>query len=215
MSLSTPYQFIALEGNIGAGKTTLCKMLAKEMNAKLILEQFSDNPFLPHFYENPERFGFPVELFFMTERHKQLQENLLQAELFYDLNIADYYFMKTLLFAKNNLSEEEFRLFSRLFHVLNSTFPNPDLLLYLHRPVEVLLKNIKNRGRTYEQHITSDYLLGVQEAYFNYFKTVDSIPILILNLGDNHFDEGGREFQFVLDVLQKDYKPQTYYLNIL
>ncbi len=215
MPLNTAYQFIAIEGNIGAGKTTLSKMLAKELNAKLILEQFSDNPFLPHFYENPERFAFPVELFFMTERHKQLQENLLQAELFYDLNISDYYFIKTLLFAKKNLTEEEFRLFSRLFHVLNSTFPNPDLLLYLHRPVDVLLKNIEKRGREYEQKITADYLLGVQEAYFNYFKTVNDIPILILNLGDNHFNETENEFKFILEVLKKEYTPQTHYLNIL
>ena len=123
-----PYSFIAIEGNIGAGKTTFCELLAAEMNCRLILEQFTDNPFLPLFYEQPERYAFPVELFFMTERHKQLQEALTNTDLFTPLSIADYFFIKTLLFAKNNLNTEEFRLFQRLFEVLNSTYPKPELL---------------------------------------------------------------------------------------
>ena len=119
--INTPYSFIAIEGNIGAGKTTFCELLAKEMNCRLILEQFTDNPFLPLFYEQPDRYAFPVELFFMTERHKQLQEALTNPDIFTPLSIADYFFIKTLLFAKNNLNTEEFRLFQRLFEVLNST----------------------------------------------------------------------------------------------
>ena len=123
MTTTFPYQFIAIEGNIGTGKTTLSNLLAEEYGCRLILEQFTDNPFLPLFYDNPERYAFPVELFFMTERHKQLQEELAQTNLFQESIIADYFFIKTLLFAKNNLKEEEYRLFQRLFQVLNSTFP--------------------------------------------------------------------------------------------
>jgi len=119
-----PYQYIAIEGNIGAGKTTLCQQLFESYNCRLILEEFADNPFLPFFYENPERYAFPVELFFMTERQKQLQKYLAQQDLFKDFIVADYFFIKTLLFAKNNLNAEEYRLFQRLFNILNATFPN-------------------------------------------------------------------------------------------
>ena len=136
------YNFIAVEGNIGAGKTSFCNRIADDFNCQIILESFEDNPFLPQFYQNPERYAFPVELFFMTERHKQLQAGLLEPELFKDGTIADYFFLKTLLFAKNNLSDEEHRLFSRVFKVLNASFPKPDLLVYLHRSVENLLVNI-------------------------------------------------------------------------
>jgi deoxyguanosine kinase len=125
-----PYRFIAIEGNIGAGKTTLCEMLSADLNCHLILEQFSDNPFLPLFYNDPERYAFSVELFFMTERHKQLQESLTQPNLFHTVSLADYFFIKTLIFAKNNLTETEYRLFKRLFKVLNATFPKPDLLVF-------------------------------------------------------------------------------------
>jgi len=166
MTETLPYKYIAIEGNIGAGKTTLCNMLHKDFNCRLILEQFADNPFLPYFYENQERYAFPVELFFMTERHKQLQENLSQRDLFQQMIVADYFFIKTLLFAKNNLSDEEYRLFQRLFHILNSTFPKPELIVYLHRSVDNLIENIKARGRSYEQEIAPSYLLEIQNTYF-------------------------------------------------
>jgi deoxyadenosine/deoxycytidine kinase len=158
MDMSIPYPFIAIEGNIGAGKTTLCHMLSERLGCSLVLEQFTDNPFLPPFYDQPDRYALPVELFFMTERHKQLLEHFGSPDLFRNFTVADYFFVKTLLFAKNNLSEEEFRLFQRLFSVLNATFPKPDLLLYLHRPVDVLLQHIKKRGRSIEQQISADYL---------------------------------------------------------
>ncbi len=189
MKASMPYQFIAIEGNIGAGKTTLCKMLADDWNGKLVLEQFSDNPFLPQFYQDAERHAFSVELFFMTERHKQLQESFTQPELFNPLTIADYFFIKTLLFAGQNLKENELQLFKRLFHILNATFPKPDLLVYLHRPVDVLLQHIRKRGREYEQDIDPAYLLTIQQAYFDYFRTEQNVPILVLDLGDKNFIE--------------------------
>lgn len=200
-----PYSFIAIEGNIGAGKTTFCQMMERDYNCRIILEQFADNPFLPYFYENPERYAFSVELFFMTERHKQLQENLSQQNLFSDFIVSDYFFIKTLLFARNNLSDEEFRLFTRLFNVLNSTFPKPDILVYLHRSVDNLLMNIQNRGRAYEQDISADYLQQIQQAYFDYFKTLSDIPVLILDINDIQFWNNPIQYEQIIEELKKSY----------
>jgi deoxyadenosine/deoxycytidine kinase len=205
MTHTFPYQFIAIEGNIGAGKTTLSNQLASEYGCRLILEQFTDNPFLPLFYDNPERYAFPVELFFMTERHKQLQEELAQTHLFQQSIIADYFFIKTLLFAKNNLKEEEYRLFQRLFGVLNSTFPRPDLLVYLHRPVERLMQQIRQRGRAFEQDITEVYLEQIQAAYLEFFRTENSLPILIIELEDLDFANEATAYQQVKTLIFQDY----------
>lgn len=203
--ISFPHHFIAIEGNIGAGKTTLCQMLQRDYDCRIILEQFADNPFLPFFYENPERYAFPVELFFMTERHKQLQENLSQLHLFQNFIVSDYYFIKTLLFAKKNLSDEEYRLFQRLFHILNASFPKPDLLVYLHRSVDNLLSNIRHRGRGYEQDISGAYLQKIQNGYFEYFKSVQNIPILILDVDEVKFWEEEGHYQKILSYLKKKY----------
>ncbi len=200
-----PYKFISIEGNIGAGKTTLTHMLAKDYNLKIILEEFSDNPFLPFFYKNPERYAFPVELFFMAERHKQLQEELAKKDLFQQKVVADYFFLKTLLFAKNNLNEEEYRLFQRLFEVLNMSFNAPDILVYLHRPVENLMQSIKNRGRAYEQIIKPEYLQEIQAAYFNFFKSEVTFPVLIINLGTADFLREKATYQRIIGLLNKEY----------
>ncbi|MFN0214805.1 MAG: deoxynucleoside kinase [Saprospiraceae bacterium] len=210
---SAKYQFIAVEGNIGAGKTTLCHQLAERFGCDLVLEQFTDNPFLPPFYEQPERYAFPVELFFMTERHKQLLEHFSQPDLFRSFTVADYFFVKTLLFAKNNLSEEEFRLFKRLFTVLNATFPKPDLLLYLHRPVDVLLKQIKKRGRNIEQNISGAYLSEIQDAYFDYLKTEIETPVLILELGDADFQQDASVFESIVQLMTRQQAPGTQFLK--
>lgn len=186
--------FIVIEGNIGAGKTTLATMLAEADNRRLILEAFSDNPFLPLFYREPERYAFPVEVFFMAERHRQLEAELTNRELFTEGTIADYLFVKTLLFARNSLGEQEYRLFTRLFRALDTQFPDPDLIVYLHRPVAQLQTNIRRRGRAYEQSITDDYLLGVQRAYFEYFRTVRDTPVLVLDVGDRDFYTDTRFF---------------------
>jgi len=212
--LRANYNFIAIEGNIGAGKTTLCHQLAERFGCALVLEQFTDNPFLPPFYEQPERYAFPVELFFMTERHKQLLEHFSQPDLFRSFTVADYFFVKTLLFAKNNLSEAEFRLFQRLFSVLNATFPKPDLLLYLHRPVEVLLKQIKGRGRNIEQNISPDYLMEIQDAYFDYLKTETETPVLILELGDVDFQHDTNAFEAIAQIMSAQHNPGMRFLKM-
>lgn len=209
-----PYRFIAIEGNIGAGKTTLCRMLADDFNYRLILEEFNDNPFLPPFYENPDRYAFPVELFFMTERHKQLQQELSQQDLFQQAIVSDYIFYKTLLFAQKNLNEDEYRLFQRLFRILNATFPKPDLLLYLHRPVMDLIGNIQKRGRSFEQDISPDYLQKIQQAYFEYFRLESRLPILVVDVEGLDFQSTPAYYQQILDLLQKDYKPGVHQVKI-
>lgn len=208
------HNFLVVEGNIGAGKTTLCELLARDFGCRLILERFADNPFLPYFYENPERYSFPVELFFMTERHKQLQEELRQGNLFKQCVLSDYFFLKTLLFAKNNLNLEEYRLFQRLFNLLNAAFPKPDLLVYLHRPVAQLLYNIQKRGRTFEQEISADYLTKIQQTYFDFFKTKPTFPIIILDIEDVDFQNNEENYKVILSFVQQGYEPGVHRVKI-
>ncbi len=205
-----PHRFIAIEGNIGTGKTTFCQKISDDFGAKLILEQFTDNPFLPLFYQNQERYAFPVELFFMTERHKQLQGDLSQQDLFSSTTIADYYFVKTLLFAKNNLKDEEFRLFQRLFNVLNNTFIEPDLLVYLHRPVDELIKNINSRNRAIEKDISEEYLSKIQNAYLEFFKNQTRLPVLILNIEGMNFRDNTTDYQLIIDAISEIYPVGTH-----
>src|SRR5882762_7506744 len=173
------YHFITVEGNIGSGKTTLAHILSKHFNARLILEQFADNPFLPKFYENPGQNAFPLELFFMAERYKQLKELVHTSDLFQSLTISDYLFTKCLLFAKVNLPEEEFRLYQKLFDIIHQQLIFPDILIYLHAPVTKLQKNIKKRNRAYESNISNEYLFSLQETYTNYIKQHNIKTIII------------------------------------
>ena len=213
-SESLAYPYIVIEGNIGVGKTTFCRKLQEKYDARLILEQFSDNPFLPYFYENPERHAFSVELFFMTERHRQLQEELIQGDLFNQQIISDYIFIKTLLFAKNNLNEEEYRLFNRLFHVLNAHFKKPDLVVYLHRPVPNLLHQIKKRGRSFEMEMNASYLENIQKAYFDFFKMDPEYPILVVGIDDLDFEKDNHAFELLNKLLLQNYEPKVHYINL-
>ena len=211
---SLAYPYIVIEGNIGVGKTTFCRKLQEKYDARLILEQFSDNPFLPYFYENPERHAFSVELFFMTERHRQLQEKLIQGNLFNQQIISDYIFIKTLLFAKNNLNEEEYRLFNRLFHVLNAHFKKPDLVVYLHRPISTLLTQIKKRGRSYEMEMSTMYLENIQKAYFDFFKMDPEYPILVVGIGDLDFEKDVQAFELLNNLLLQKYETKVHYIDL-
>lgn len=208
-----PYKYICIEGNIGAGKTSFCNLIKTEYNCKLILEEFADNPFLPLFYENPERYAFTVELFFMTERYKQLQKELT-LDLFYDFTIADYSFIKTLLFARQNLSQEEFRLFQKMFSVLNQTFPSPDLYIYFHRSPSILQKNISKRGRQYESNISDRYLQNVQNSYFEYFRNILTFPILIIDLDELDFVKHPDHYSEIKSLMMRTYQPGVHRISL-
>jgi len=212
--VTSVFPFIAIEGNIGAGKTTLSQMLAHDLQRRLILEQFTGNPFLPLFYKQPERYAFSVELFFMTERHKQLQTELAQTQLFESNVIADYFFMKTLLFARHNLSVEEYRLFQRLFHVLNANFPNPDLLLYLHRPIPQLLRQIKGRARSFETDIQAPYLQRVQQSYLEYFRGDIPFPVVLVELHDLDFQQDQRVYRALQQLLTRSYEKGVHSIDL-
>ena len=175
------YSHIAIEGNIGSGKTTLATMLANDMDARLVLEQFSDNPFLPKFYSDPEKHAFPLELFFMAERYHQLK-NLKEQDLFKPQIVSDYFFVKSKLFAQNNLKKDEMQLFNRLFDIMLSSLSKPDLLVYLYSDVERLQQNIKNRGRDFEQNISDEYLQNIQDKYLDFLRKQNDFPVLLLDV---------------------------------
>jgi deoxyadenosine/deoxycytidine kinase len=207
------YHFVTIEGNIGAGKTTLAHLLAKHYNARLILEEFADNPFLPKFYENPQQYAFPLELFFMAERYKQLKELIHTNDLFQRTTITDYLFTKCLLFAKINLPEEEYRLYQKLFDIIHQQLVQPDLLIYLHAPVNRLQQNIKKRNRSYEQHIPDEYLLNIQQTYTHYIKQ-HNIKTLFIDASNADFLDNPKHLQVVIDALDQEYEQGQYYLTL-
>lgn len=207
------YHFITIEGNIGAGKTTLAHLLSRHYNARLVLEQFADNPFLPKFYENPAQYAFPLELFFMAERYKQLKELIHTKDLFQQYTISDYLFTKCLLFAKVNLPEEEFRLYQKLFEIINQQIIQPDLLIYLHAPVNKLQANIKKRQRHYEQSIPDEYLFNLQQTYTHYIKQ-HNIKTLFIDASNADFLGNEKQLRVVIDALEKDYDNGQHYLTL-
>lgn len=207
------YHFITVEGNIGAGKTTLAHILSRHFNARLVLEAFADNPFLQKFYEDPHQFAFPLELFFMAERYKQLKELIHTKDLFHNVTISDYLFTKCLLFAKVNLPEEEFRLYQRLFDIIHQQLIQPDILIYLHAPVQKLQVNIRKRNRPYEQAIPDDYLFNIQETYTHYIKQ-HNIKTLFVDAGNADFLGNDKHVQAVLDALEKDYENGQHYIAL-
>jgi deoxyguanosine kinase len=196
-------QFIAIEGNIGAGKTTLATMLAKDWDARLMLEQFAENPFLPLFYEDPAKYAFPLELSFLGERFEQLKNNLVTTNLFNPIVVSDYYILKSLLFAKLNLQEAEYNLFHKLFYLIADSFPKPSILVYLNSSIDTLQFNIKKRGRVYEQNIQDNYLENLHQNYMEAFKLETSLPILLLNTSNKDFVENRNLFVEIRNLIQK------------
>jgi deoxyguanosine kinase len=207
------HHFITIEGNIGAGKTTLAHLLSKHYNARLILEEFADNPFLAKFYENPAQYAFPVELFFMAERYKQLKDLIHTKDLFQTITVSDYLFTKCLLFAKVTLKEDEFRLYQRLFEIIHQQLVQPDILIYLHAPVSKLQENIKKRKRSYEQNIPDDYLFNIQETYTHYIKQ-HNIKTLFVDASNADFLGNEEHLKIITDALAKDYEDGQYYLTL-
>ena len=207
------YHYISIEGNIGAGKTTLAHLLAKHFNARLILEQFADNPFLAKFYENPQQNAFPLELFFMAERYKQLKELVFTKDLFQSITVSDYLFTKCLLFAKVNLPDEEFRLYQKFFEIIYQQLIQPDIIIYLHSPVNRLQQNIKKRNRSYEKSISDEYLFNIQQAYTNYIKQ-HNIKTLFIDASNADFLGNQKHFRIILDALNKDYDNGQHYFSL-
>ena len=207
------YNFVTIEGNIGAGKTTLSHLLSKHYNARLILEEFADNPFLPKFYENPGQYAFPLELFFMAERYKQLKELLQTKDMFQNITISDYLFTKCLLFAKVNLPEEEFRLYQKLFEIINPQIVQPDILIYLHTPVKKLQENIRKRNREYEKSIPNDYLFTLQETYTQYIKQ-HNIKTLFVDASNADFLGNEEHLKVITDALDKEHDEGQHYITL-
>ena len=185
--LSDKYNYIAIEGNIGAGKTTLSNLIAEDFNAKIILERFADNPFLPKYYADMERYAFPLEMSFLADRYQQLSDDLAQFDLFKNFIISDYYIFKSPIFAQVSLSKEEYALYRRMFDIMYKEISKPDLYIYLYQETPRLLENIKKRGREYEQNIAPDYLDNIHKGYASFIKTEESLNTLIIDVSDMDF----------------------------
>jgi deoxyguanosine kinase len=196
------FNYIAIEGNIGAGKTTLASKIAEDFNAKLVLERFADNPFLPKFYKDQNRYAFPLEMSFLADRYQQLADDLSQFDLFKDFVMADYHIFKSLIFAKVTLQEDEFRLYKTLFDIIYKEMPKPDLYVYLYQNTDRLLKNIKKRGRSYEQEIPAEYLEKINRGYLDYIKSQTDLNVLVIDVSDFDFVRKHEDYVQVLEVIQ-------------
>ena len=200
-------RYLVIEGNIGTGKTSLSKLIAEKYKAKLFLEQYAENPFLPKFYENPERYSFPLELSFLADRYNQLKKNLSSFDLFNELIVSDYFFMKSLIFSAHNLQEDEYKLYRQLFDIIYSTLPKPDLYVYLHKNTDLLLKNISKRGREYEKNISAEYLKNIETGYFNFFKQQNQIKIVIIDTNNIDFVNNKDDFNRIEKaIFDNEYK---------
>ena len=204
------YNYIAIEGCIGAGKTSLAERLAADFNAELILERFADNPFLAKFYKDPIHYAFPLEMTFLTDRYQQLKNLLSQRDLFTDLVVADYFIDKCAIFSKNNLQQDEYNLFLKVYEIISDFLPKPDLLVYLYNTSENLLKNIAKRGREYEQKIQPEYLESIQENYLTFFKQRAQFPILIIESNSLDFVHCVDDYEKIKLLLLQNYEKGVY-----
>lgn len=201
------YNYVVIEGNIGAGKTTLATKISEQFNARLILEHFADNPFLPKFYNDPEKYSFPLELSFLASRYKQLQEELVSQDLFRAFTVADYYFMKSLVFAASTLNGDEYNLYRQIFYIIYVSLPKPDMFVYLHLSPDRLLQNIEKRGRNYEKSITKDYLQKIQDSYFTFFKQNPENKYLVIDIENIDFVSNENHYRKVVDTIFFDNYP--------
>lgn len=203
--MKIPYNYVVVEGSIGAGKTTLTTMLAADLNAELVLERFANNPFLEKFYKDPEHYSFPVEMTFLMDRYQQLKNLLTARDLFTDFVIGDYFIDKCLLFSKNNLSKDEFSLFKTVFDTIAGFLPKPDLIIYLYTKPDRLLKQIAKRNRSFEKDITIEYLTDIQEKYLTYFRENQQIPILLVDTENIDFVENQSDYQHFKELISNQY----------
>jgi len=209
------YNYVVIEGNIGAGKTTLATRISEQFNARLILEHFADNPFLPKFYSDPEKYSFPLELSFLASRYKQLKDELVPQDLFKSFTVADYYFMKSLVFASSTLDGDEYNLYRQIFYIIYGSLPKPDIFVYLHLSPEKLLQNIVKRGRNYEKSITREYLQKIQESYFTFFRQNPDNKYLVIDINNIDFVASEEHFRKVVDTIFFDNYPAGLNMVIL
>lgn len=205
---SHQFNYVAVEGNIGAGKTSFSTMVSQDFNAKLILERFKDNPFLPKFYENKERYAFPLEMSFLADRYQQLSDDLAQYDLFKDFVISDYDVFKSLIFAQITLPEEEFSLYHKLFHLMYKELVKPDLYIYLYQDTGRLLENIKSRGRDYEQNIQPEYLMEINKSYLNFIKTQTNMKVQIIDISGKDFVNNRADYLEILGEIKAPQPPK-------
>jgi 2-amino-4-hydroxy-6-hydroxymethyldihydropteridine diphosphokinase len=201
--LSEKYNYIAIEGNIGAGKTSLAKMMGDDFNAKIVLERFADNPFLPKFYQDQERYAFPLEMSFLADRFQQLTDDLAQFDLFKNFIVSDYYIFKSLIFAQVTLQKEEYALYRKMFDIMYKEITKPDLYIYLYQNTDRLLENIKKRGRTYEQNIEAEYLKQIHDGYANFIKTEQSLKTLIIDVSELDFVKRSEDYSTIIKKINK------------
>lgn len=209
-----PYSYIVIEGNIGAGKTSLAKILSNKFNASLVLEQFADNTFLPQFYEQPERFAFPLEMSFLAERYQQIVKHLEAAEFSKNLLIGDYIFEKSFLFAQVTLKGPELELFNTFYKLIQPSLKKPDLIVYLNKTTDSLLQNINKRGRDFEKEIGADYLEKISKTYLNYFKTINNQRVIILESDHIDFVNNPVHLRFVLDLFSNEQPPKLQHITM-
>ncbi len=204
-SLIEKYNYIAIEGNIGSGKTSLAHKFSEDFNAKLVLERFADNPFLPKFYKDQERYAFPLEMSFLADRYHQLSNDLSQFDLFKNFIVSDYYIFKSLIFAQVTLPSEEFKLYRKMFDLLYREITKPDIYIYLNQDIDRLISNIKKRGRSYEQNISPEYLRNIQQAYTNFIKSEEDLNTLIIDATELDFVNNPGDYQLIIEkILEKD-----------
>ncbi|WP_297802395.1 2-amino-4-hydroxy-6-hydroxymethyldihydropteridine diphosphokinase [uncultured Polaribacter sp.] len=196
------YNYIAIEGNIGAGKTSLANLLSHEFNAKTVLERFADNPFLPKFYEDNERYAFPLEMSFLADRYQQLTDDLAQYDLFKNFIISDYYIFKSLIFAQVTLPKEEYLLYRKMFDLMYKEITKPDLYIYLFQNTERLLENIKKRGRDYEQSIETSYLKKIHNGYKNFINTEKNLNLLIIDVSELDFVNKPEDYNYIVNKIK-------------
>ena len=195
------YNYVAIEGNIGSGKTSLSNLMSDEFNAKIVLERFADNPFLPKFYDDQERFAFPLEMSFLADRYQQLTDDLAQFDLFKNFIVSDYYIFKSLIFSQVTLQKEEYALYRKMFDIMYKEISKPDLYIYLYQNTDRLLENIKKRGRIYEQNIEASYLQKIHVGYTNFIKTEQDLNTLIIDVSELDFVNNHNDYREVLKII--------------
>ncbi len=200
-----PYNYIAIEGCIGAGKTSLSKLISNNINAKLILEQFEDNDFLPKFYKNPEKYAFPLELSFLASRYNQLNKQLSSFDLFKNGIVADYFLAKSYIFSRRTLQKDLQNLYFQFFSILENKLSSPDIILYLYMDIDRLLYQIKKRGRPYEQEISADYLKSIQDSYLDYFETISNTRVLIVDVNNLDFVANKDDYKKLFNLLTQQW----------